>query len=160
MPVATKDRARRRAWMKDDGSMVRGARLAAQLRALGVRGVLVLMAERGQLVKLRCEMPACYCPDGRSKFERAAQPMPDWAPNMDHYPRLRQDDGKREPGNARLAHVRCNNEDRGWRLRIRKMLRDGRSLQEIADTLNRRKVRPRRNETRWTADSVRWAYIS
>lgn len=146
--------------MSDDGSIVRGKRLAAQLQSRGVRGILVLMAERGQLVKLRCEMPVCYCPDGRSQFEHASQPMPEWAPNMDHYPWLKEDGGEREPANARLAHVYCNSQDHSWRLRIRRMLREERSLQEIADTLNRKGVRPPPRNTRWTADSVRWAYVS
>ena len=34
--------------------------VADQLRALGVKGVLVQMAERGQLLDLKCEMPQCY----------------------------------------------------------------------------------------------------
>jgi hypothetical protein len=79
---------------------------------------------------------------------------------MDHYPLLKADGGKREPGNARVAHTRCNNQDYAWRLRIRRMLRAGRSLQEIADALNRRGVHPRPNESQWTADAVRWAYVS
>jgi hypothetical protein len=143
-----------------DGSIVRGKRLAAQLRELGARGVLVQMAERGQLLKLRCEMPTCYHPDNRGFFERAAQPMPDWAPNMDHYPRMKMFQGTREPANARLSHVRCNRADVGWRSRIRAMLEKGMSLQQIADSLNRKHIEPRRNETAWTADSVRWAYVS
>jgi hypothetical protein len=144
----------------DDRSVVRGTRVAADLRSLGVRGVLAQMADRGQIVKLRCEMPRCYCPEGRTFFDAKAQPMPDWAPNLDHYPRLRADGGKREPGNARLAHARCNREDYGWRREIRRMLRKGKSLQEIADFLNRKGVEPRPSEAHWTADSVRWAYTS
>jgi hypothetical protein len=42
--------------------------VADQLRALGVRGVLVKMAERGQLLALRCEIPQCY--QGRSPSPR------------------------------------------------------------------------------------------
>ena len=34
--------------------------VADQLREHGVRGVLVQMAERGQLLALKCEMPQCY----------------------------------------------------------------------------------------------------
>jgi hypothetical protein len=143
-----------------DGSMRRGARVAIALKGLNVSGVLVKMAERGQLVKLRCEMPTCYCPEGRAHFDPASQPMAEWAPNMDHYPQLKADGGKREPGNARLAHTRCNNEDRGWRLRIRKMLRDEKSLKQIADALNRKNIPPRPGEATWTADSVRWVYVS
>ena len=38
--------------------------VAEQLRELGVGGMLVKMAERGQLLELECEMPTCYCPKG------------------------------------------------------------------------------------------------
>jgi hypothetical protein len=143
-----------------DKSIRRGEAVAVKLRALGMRGVLVQMAKRGQLIKLRCEMPTCYCPDGREHFVEAAAPMPDWAPNMDHHPRLKADGGTRIPENARLSHVLCNRADEGWRLRIRAMLRRGMSLEAIAEALNRKHVPPRRNETKWTASSVRWAYVS
>jgi hypothetical protein len=36
-----------------------GETVADQLRALGRRGVLVQMAQRGQIIELRCEMPMC-----------------------------------------------------------------------------------------------------
>lgn len=39
--------------------------VAERLQGLGVRGVLVQMAQRGQLIELRCEMPKCYCRQGR-----------------------------------------------------------------------------------------------
>ena len=39
--------------------------VADQLRKLGVKGVLVRMAERGQLLALKCEMPQCYYHKGR-----------------------------------------------------------------------------------------------
>ena len=41
--------------------------VADQLRGLGVRGVLVRMAERGQLLALRCEMPQCYHHKGAAR---------------------------------------------------------------------------------------------
>jgi hypothetical protein len=63
-----------------------GHSVAQDLRALGVKGVLVQMAERGQLMELRCEMPQCYCPKGRAHFDPRSNPMTDWAPNPDHYP--------------------------------------------------------------------------
>ena len=46
-----------------------GDTAADQLRALGTRGVLVQMAQRGQIIELRCEMPKCYCHKGRGYFE-------------------------------------------------------------------------------------------
>jgi len=46
--------------------------VADQLRGFGVKGILVQMAERGQILELRCEMPQCYHPNGRDKFESLA----------------------------------------------------------------------------------------
>ena len=48
---------------------IMGDTLADRLRALGTRGVLVQMAQRGQIIELRCEMPKCYCHKGRGYFE-------------------------------------------------------------------------------------------
>ena len=44
--------------------------VADELRRLGVKGVLVQMAERGQLLALKCEMPQCYHHEGRGKFDQ------------------------------------------------------------------------------------------
>ena len=43
--------------------------LAQRLVDLGVGRVLRKMAEHGQLLELRCEMPTCYCPRGRRLSE-------------------------------------------------------------------------------------------
>jgi len=51
-----------------------GETVAEQLRALGTRGVLVQMAERGQIFELRCEMPKCYCHKGRGHFDPRSTP--------------------------------------------------------------------------------------
>ena len=141
--------------------------LADRLRKRGVGGVLVTMAEHGQLLELRCEMPRCYCPDGRYKFDPWPTPRTsnerEWAPNADHYPTLKRDKGHLKPWNVRLAHVFCNQKDDGWRMRIRAML-EGEptmSFEAIAEALNRKKDRyvpPRAN--RWTAARVRKAYVS
>jgi len=102
-----------------------GNSVADELRGLGVRGVLVQIAERGQLIELRCEMPKCYRPKGRKHFDQKTHPPDEWAPSADHYPQLKADGGHLVPGNVRLGHVLCNREDYGWRIRIRKMLEDG-----------------------------------
>src|SRR6266511_1272213 len=66
--------------------------LAEEMRErLKIRGVLVQMAERGQLIELRCEMPRCFCPKGRGYFDPKSVPMTEWAPNPDHYPIDRQE---------------------------------------------------------------------
>jgi hypothetical protein len=89
------------------------------LQILNVNGVLVQMAKNGQILKLRCEMPTCYCPEGRKHFVQRIAPPPKWSPNADHYPTLKKDNGRLQPSNVRLAHVYCNNMDYGWRSRVR-----------------------------------------
>jgi hypothetical protein len=59
-----------------------------------------------------------------------------------------------------LAHVRCNNIDYGWRKKIGLMLGAGKSLQEIADALNAKEVLLPRGWKKWTAASVRRAFVS
>jgi hypothetical protein len=76
---------------------IMGDTLAGRLPALGTRGVLVQMAQRGQIIELRCEMPKCYCHKGRGYFEPRSTPLPDWAPSPDHYPRLKADGGHLVP---------------------------------------------------------------
>ncbi len=142
---------------------IMGDKLAGRLRALGTRGVLFQMAQRGQIIELRCEMPKCYCHKGRRYFEprsTAAGQQPDWAPSPDHYPKLKADGGHRVPGNVRLAHVLCNREDHGWRMRIRRMLEKGKSLEEIAKDLNHKGIRRPHGSATWSATSVRKAFVS
>jgi hypothetical protein len=83
--------------------------VADQLRALGVKGVLVQMAERGQLLALKCEMPQCYHHKGRGAFDPVTTPRTKWAPSPDHYPILKSAGGQLVPENVRLSHVWCNN---------------------------------------------------
>jgi len=138
--------------------------VAQRLHDLGVKGILVPMAERGQIVELRCEMPTCYCPMGRMHFDQKAPttPHPDWAPNADHYPTLKMDGGQLKPWNVRLAHVLCNREDRTWRLRIRRMLEEAPtiSFEVIAEMLNSKHVGPPAGTKKWSAKAVRRAYVS
>jgi hypothetical protein len=134
--------------------------VASQLRALGVRGVLLQMAERRQIVQLRCEMPKCYCHRGRAYFEPRSTPLSNWAPSPDHYPRLKSDGGHLDPWNVRLSHVRCNREDYGWRMRIRRLIEKGMSLEEIAENLNRKGVRTPHGTGKWSAANVRRAFVS
>jgi hypothetical protein len=138
--------------------------VAEQLRELGVKGILVPMAERGQIVELRCEMPTCYCPEGRTHFVPRAPsaPHPDWAPNADHHPQLKMEDGQLRPWNVRLSHVLCNQEDRPLRLRIRRMLEDAPtiSFEVIAEMLNSKRVRPPARTKKWSSKAVRRAYVS
>jgi len=136
-----------------------GHTLAEKLRALKLRGVLWQMAERGQIIELRCEMPQCYCPKGRSWFETAATSKK-WAPNTDHYPILKSKRGYRAASNVRLSHVLCNQEDWSIRDRISTMLNNGMSLQQIAAALNKTKRPEPLNGITWTPVLVRSTLVS
>jgi hypothetical protein len=87
--------------------------VADELRRLGVKGVLVQMAERGQLLALKCEMPQCYHHKGRGAFDPVTTPRTKWAPSPDHCPILKSAGGHLVPENVRLSHVWCNNRDYG-----------------------------------------------
>jgi hypothetical protein len=141
--------------------------VAERLEARGARRVLIGMAKNGQILTLRCEMPTCYCPDGRQRFDpwpdSRQAPERDWSPNPDHYPTLRMDHGPLKPWNVRLAHAYCNNMDFGWRSRIRRMLEKDPTLSfaKIAEALNKKKtVRAPPPAKSWTAKLVRKAYVS
>ena len=134
--------------------------IADQLRAYGVRGVLVQMAERGQIIELRCEMPQCYCHKGRMHFEPRTTPLRKWAPTPDHYPILKSAGGQLRPDNVRLAHYLCNQRDYLWRTRIKAMLAKGMALEEIAESLNRKGVPTPHGGPRWSAATVRKAFVS
>ncbi len=135
--------------------------LIQELKELGVtRGILIQMARTGQLYEIRCEVPTCYCPRGRGTFDEKTKPMTDWALNADHYPTLKMDGGKLSPGNVRLAHVLCNRENFKWRKRIREMLERKISLEEIADALNAKNIRAPHGTNRWSARTVRQAFVS
>lgn len=142
------------------GGAGRNDSVADQLRGLGMKGVLVQMAERGQLLALRCEMPQCYQPRGRAAFDPVTTPRTKWAPSPDHYPTLKSAGGHLRPENVRLAHVWCNNRDYGWRTQVRTMLAKGNSLAEIAERLNKKGVPPAHGTNKWTAAMVRKAYVS
>lgn len=134
--------------------------VADQLRALGVKGVLVRMADQGQVLKLKCEMPECHHPVGRGVFDPAKSKPNSWAPSADHYPVLKSAGGKLTPENVRLAHVRCNHLDYVRRTQIGSLLAKGMSLAEIAETLNRKGIQPPRNSSKWTTATVRRAFVS
>src|SRR3954453_21324431 len=130
-----------------------------RLKALGVRGILSQLARDGQIIEVRCEMPQCYCFRGRRHFDPKST-RSDWSPTPDHYPRLKSHGGHLTPDNVRLAHLRCNQRDYEWRKRINGMLGKRMSLEEIAAHLKRQKVPPIHGTNRWTASSVRKAFVS
>jgi hypothetical protein len=132
-----------------------------ELIAIGIEeGVFHVMARDGQLVELRCETPKCYCPDGRWFFPKPPVPDSDWDPTLDHYPILRSNGGHKDPWNVRLAHKLCNREDFAWRDRVTRMIKEHRSLQEMADELNRVGALHPHGAGPWTADGVRAAFVA
>jgi DNA-binding transcriptional MerR regulator len=81
-------------------------------------------------------------------------------PTADHYPRLKMHGGRLTAENVRLAHRVCNQRDYTWRTMINAMLGKRMSLEEIAERLNARKVPTIHGTNRWTAASVRKAFVS
>ena len=123
-------------------------------------GVFHVMAREGQLLELKCETPKCYCEQGRSYFPRPPVPDSDWDPTLDHYPILRSNGGHKDPWNVRLAHKLCNREDFAWRDRVTRMIKEHRSLQEMADELNRVGALHPHGAGAWTAQGVRDAFVA
>jgi DNA-binding transcriptional MerR regulator len=68
--------------------------------------------------------------------------------------------GQLTADNVRLAHRVCNRRDHTWRTMINAMLGKRMSLAEIAERLNARKVPTIHGTNRWTAASVRKAFVS
>ena len=88
--------------------------VARELRALGVKGILVTAAERGYITRLRCGMPQCFCPEelgGAEYFEPVTGGYTDWSPTHEHFPRPKRAGGQRTLDNSVLAHRLCNRID-------------------------------------------------
>jgi hypothetical protein len=95
----------------------RGRAVAAELRKLGVKGVLIQAAEQGYITQLACKMPKCFCPEelgGAGYFDPATE-YSDWNPTHEHFPKSKKDGGHREVDNAVLAHRLCNRIDHSIR---------------------------------------------
>jgi hypothetical protein len=100
----------------------RGRAVAAELKKLGVKGVLIQAAEQGYITELACQMPKCFCPEelgGTRYFEEVTAQLSDWMPTHEHFPRSKREGGHRVVDNAVLAHRLCN--------RIAFSIEDGRS---------------------------------
>src|SRR3954462_15851252 len=97
--------------LADDGDVC--SSIADQLRTLGVKGVLVRMAERGQLLALKCELPQCYHHKGRGAFDPVTTPRSKGAPSPAPYPIIKSAGGKFVREIVRLSHIWCNNLDYG-----------------------------------------------
>ena len=91
----------------------RGRAVAAELKTLGVRGILIEAAEQGYITELACKMPKCFCPEelgGASHFDPVAAAS-DWIPTHEHFPLSKREGGHRTVDNAILAHRLCNRID-------------------------------------------------
>src|SRR3954447_7150977 len=120
---------------------VRGRAVAAKLRALGAKTVLIDAAEQGYITEVACQMPECFCPEelgGACYFEPVSTTWSDWRtdwmPTVEHFPIYRKDGGKETVGSFRLAHRLCNRLDHSLRVgrshqrdlvRIRKAREEG-----------------------------------
>jgi hypothetical protein len=136
--------------------------VAEELRNFKVQGILVTMAEHGQLLAMRCEMPTCDCPKGRETFDVVGT-MPDrWIPTEDHFPTLKSKSkgNPKVPSNIRLGHKHCNNADQGRRRQIADMLDQGLSLVTIAERLKAKGVTRSDGRTNWTPAAVRKALVT
>src|SRR3954453_14379406 len=108
----------------------RGRAVAAKLRALGVKGILITAAEQGFITQLACKMPECFCPEelgGVCYFEPDKQSI--WSPTHEHFPISKKDGGHRKVDNAILAHRICN--------RIDHCIRDGAYPRADLETVRR-----------------------
>ena len=68
--------------------------------------------------------------------------------------------GHLTPDNVRLAHKLCNHRDFIWQRKINALLGKRLSLEQIAETLNAENVPTIHGTNRWTAGSVRKAFVS
>ncbi len=105
-------------------------------------------------------MPQCYCFRGRRHFDPRSTTGSDWELTADHYPRLKMHGGHLTPDNVRLGHRLCNARDYRWRVKINAMLGKRMSLEAIAEQLNLEQVPTIHGTNRWTAASVRKAFVS
>ncbi len=74
----------------------RGRAVAASLKGLGVKGVLIQAAEQGYITQLACQMPECFCPEelgGTGYFEPVTAGLSDWIPTHEHFPRAKREGG-------------------------------------------------------------------
>jgi len=110
----------------------RGRAVAAELRRLGAKRILIKAAEQGYITQLACKMPKCFCPDelgGASYFEPVTTKLSDWMPTHEHFPLSKREGGKVAVDNAILAHRLCN--------RIDYSIRVGRSYAKDLERIRR-----------------------
>ena len=88
--------------------------MAKELRAWGVKGILITAAELGYITEVKCGMPKCFCPEelgGACYFEPVTPEYSDWNPTHEHFPVSKEKGGKETVDNSVLAHRLCNRID-------------------------------------------------
>src|SRR3954454_15679331 len=90
---------------------------------------------------------------GRRGVRLAARPPPPRYPECD-------ESAKASVAAYGGSHVRCNQEDCVWRGRIRRMLEQGMSLDEVAQKLNDKAIHAPHGGGGWSAATVRKAFVS
>lgn len=112
--VGTEVGAEDRRLRRDERDLERGRAVAAGLKALGVKGILIKAAEQGYITQLACNMPECFCPEelgGATYFEPVSAGSGDWTPTHEHFPVPKREGGRQEVDNSVLAHRLCNRID-------------------------------------------------
>jgi hypothetical protein len=131
-----------------------------RLEALGVCGILRQLARDGLLIDVRCEMPQCYCFQGRRYFapEIAADRLV-----ADGRPLPEAEDARRSPNPPTTSGSRTSSATNVTTYGGRRSTRCSRkrmSLEQIAEKLNAENVPTIHGTNRWTAASVRKAFVS
>src|SRR4051795_11122489 len=81
----------------------RGRAIGAELKALGMKGILITAAEQGSITQLACRMPKCFCPEelgGASYFDPVTPELSDWMPTVEHFPISKRMGGKEAVDNV------------------------------------------------------------
>ena len=91
-----------------------GRVVAAKLKGLGAKPILIKAAEQGYITELACKMPTCFCPEecgGPTHSEPVDSTLSDWMPTVEHFPIPKRDGGLEAVDNVILAHRLCNRVD-------------------------------------------------
>ena len=96
------------------------------------------MAERGQLLALKCEMPRCYHHKGRGAFDPVTSRAPSGCPRRS--PPISTAGGKLVRERPAVPHRSATSGTSYRRAQTGRSAANGESLSEIAETLNRKGV--------------------
>jgi hypothetical protein len=139
-------------------AVVDGETPLEKLQGLRVRGILWQLARDGQIIDVRCEMPQCYCfrVEGTSSRDRRV-PIESRRLTTIRDSRCTRDTSHSTTSDSRIGSA---TDLTTWRVKINAMLGKRMSLEAIAEMLNAEKVPTIHGTNRWTAASVRKAFVS